>query len=89
MEQLNFKMKKLCSETLKTLINELNRPGCAYSEKRFCEQAFALWYANIAKVQIVHFVHNKVVLLTRRRSEQGARNCHQRIFREVWNHVEK
>ena len=27
MEQWNFKIKKLCSETLKTLINELNRPG--------------------------------------------------------------
>ena len=27
MKQWNFKMKNLCSETLKTLINELNRPG--------------------------------------------------------------
>ena len=27
MKQSNFKMKNLCSETLKTLINELNRPA--------------------------------------------------------------
>ena len=30
MKQWDFKMKKLCSETLKTLINELNKPGSAY-----------------------------------------------------------
>ena len=39
MKQSNFKMKKLCSETLKTLINELNRPGNAllrnFSEKNY------------------------------------------------------
>ena len=29
MKQGNFKMKKLCSEILKALINELNRPGSA------------------------------------------------------------
>ena len=27
MKQWNFRMKKLCPETVKTLINELNRPG--------------------------------------------------------------
>ena len=27
MKQWNFKIKKLSSETLKNLINELNRPG--------------------------------------------------------------
>ena len=39
MKQSNFKMKKLFSETLKTLINELNRPDNAllrnFSEKSY------------------------------------------------------
>ena len=39
---------------------------------------------NIEKVEISHFLHNKVALLTRRRSEWGLRNRHLRIFRKVW-----
>ena len=36
-------MKTLCSETLKTLINELNRPGSAYlSEKLLRKKLFIL-----------------------------------------------
>ena len=70
MKQLNFQMKKLTSETLQTLINELKRPASAlvrnFSEKKI--------------------LHDKVVLLTRRCSEWGTRNHHQIIFWKGFNH---
>ena len=41
------------------------------------------YYTNIDKVKMFHVLHNKVALLTRRRSERGTRNRHQRTFRKV------
>ena len=40
-------------------------------------------YYNIDKVKIFCVIHDKVALLTRRCSEWGTRNRHQRIFRKV------
>ena len=45
MKQSNFKMKKLCSETLKTLINELNRPGNALLRMRNFSEKNYLYYS--------------------------------------------
>ena len=43
MKQWNFKMKKLFSETLKTLIIEVDKPGrCAY-EKLLRKKLFVLY----------------------------------------------
>ena len=53
--------------------------------KRLRKNLFVLYsiYTNIAKVEMFHVLRNKVALLTRSHSEQGTRNCHQRIFRKV------
>ena len=80
MKQWNSKMKKACLETLKTLINELNRPGISDTLLR----KKLLVYTNIDKVEIFHVLCNKVALLTMRHSQRGARNRHQRVFRKVW-----
>ena len=85
MKQWNFKIKKLCSETLKTLINELNRPASSAYARDLSEKSY-LYYnipANINKFKEFCISHNKVALLTRRHSEQGTRNRHQRVFRKV------
>ena len=72
-------MKTFCSETPKTLINELNR----LDEKLIKKKVFVLEHTIIDKVKIYCVMHNKVALLTRRRSEQRTINRHQRIFRKL------
>ena len=44
MKQLNVKLRKLCSETFKTLINELNRPAsqAVHSVKLLQKKLFVL-----------------------------------------------
>ena len=74
-------MKKLCSKTLKTLINELDKPVYCIREKLLRKKPFVLKYTNIEKVDIF-ILHDKVALLMRRRSERGTRNCQQSIFRK-------
>ena len=41
-------------------------------------------FTNNETVEIFQVLHDKVALLTRRRSEQGARNCEETLFRKVW-----
>ena len=77
-------MKKLCSETLKTLIIELNRPSSQAVNKRETYQKKAinsilLQYNNIGKVKIFCVLRD---LLTRC-SEWETRNRRQIIFRKV------
>ena len=57
-----------------------NRPAVSASEKLRKKQYVCIiyTYTNIDKV-----IHNEVVLLTRKCSEWGTRNCHQRMFRKV------
>ena len=77
-------MKKSCSKTLKTLINELNRP--VGFVRNFSVKSY-LHYSktnNIGKVEIFHVLHDKVALLMKRRYEHGTKNSHQKIFRKVW-----
>ena len=77
-------MKKSCSKTLKTLINELNRP--VGFVRNFSVKSY-LHYSktnNIGKVEIFHVLHDKVALLMKRRYERGTKNSHQKIFRKVW-----
>ena len=64
-------MNKLCSQIFKTLINELNRPGSAQG-KNFSEKS----YIYVDKNEIFLVLHDKVALLTSRRSELGARDRH-------------
>ena len=79
MKQANFRMKKLWSKTLKTLVNELKKKQC------ICEKLLKknyLYYSkasNTENVEIFHSLHDKVALLTRRRSERGTRNRHRKI----------
>ena len=54
-------------------MKNLSERSCLYYRKT----------SNIEKVEIIHVLHNKVTLLMRRRSEQGTRNCHKNIFRNV------
>ena len=76
-------MKTLCPETLKSLINELNRPGSA-SVRNFSGKSYLYYnFPNINNAEIFYALHDKVALLTRRRSELGKRNCHQIIVRNV------
>ena len=81
-------MKKLCSKTLKTLINEWSRPvhkRKASQKRAICILYFCIAkYTNTEKVEIFHVLHNQGALLMKRRSEWGTRNCHQVIFRKVW-----
>ena len=55
MKQWHFKMKKLCSKTLKSLINKLNRPA-HYVRNVIRKKLFVLYIAsilpNIEKVEI-------------------------------------
>ena len=82
MKQWHFKIKKLCSKTLKTLTNELNRPVLLkweFSQKKaICIIVYSYW-----KNQNISCLTDKVLLMMRRRSECGTRNRHQRIFRKV------
>ena len=81
MKQWNSKMKKLCSEPLKTLFNELNRPGRAWF-RNFSENSY-LHYSILALTKLKYFVlRDKVLLVTKRRSERETRNRHQRVFRK-------
>ena len=68
MKQRNF---KLCSKTLKTLINEPNQP---VHDKLLRKNLFVLQYTNIEKVEIFDVLHDKVVLLMRGRFKRGTRN---------------
>ena len=76
-------MKKLCSKTLKTLINELK-------DQCICEKLLEknyLYYSkasNTENGEIFHGLHNKVALLMRRLSERETRNRHQKNFEKVW-----
>ena len=55
MKQWNFKMKKLYSKTLKTLINELNRPVHECKWETFQKKAICiLIYYNIEEAEISH-----------------------------------
>ena len=72
-------MKKLCSETLKPL-NKLSRRG----EKLRRKKVFVvLQYTKVDKVKIFCVLHDKVALLTRRRSERGTRNRYKIISRKL------
>ena len=68
MKERNF---KLCSKTLKTLINELSKP---VHDKLLRKNLFVLQYTNIEKVEIFDVLHDKVVLLMRGRFKRGTRN---------------
>ena len=83
MKQWRFKMKKLCPETLKSLINELNRPGSTSVRNVSGKSYLSYNFPNINNTEIFYVLLDKVALLTRRRSELGKRNCHQKIFRKV------
>ena len=60
--------------------NELNRLG----EKLFRKKVFVLSHTNIDKVKIFYVLHDQVALLTRRCSELGTRNRHQRIVKKIF-----
>ena len=83
MKQWNFKMKKLCTEKFKTLVNvnELNQ--AVHKRENSQNKAIFIIVYNIEEVEILHVSHNKVALLTTRRSERWTRNCHQITFRKV------
>ena len=63
-------MKKLCSKTLKSLINELNKP-MGYV-RNFSGKSY-LYYSktnNIEEVEMFLALHDKVALLMKRRYER-------------------
>ena len=67
--------------------NECLKPWCTcIREKLLKKKSFC--NTNIEKIEILHVLHDTVALLMRRRSERGARNCHQIIFRKFWT-IEK
>ena len=70
--------KSYAQKHLKTLINELNRLG----EKLIRKEVLVLWYTNIDKVTIFCVLHDKVALLTRRRSERATRNREEITLRK-------
>ena len=76
-------MKEVMRKILKPLINKLSRTSAkvrSFSERSYlCHSILTL-----TKVEIFHDLHKKAALLTMRRSEWGARNCHQIILRKVW-----
>ena len=82
MKQWHFKMKKLCKEKFKILVNvnELNQ--AVHKRENSQNKAIIIVY-NIEEVEILHVSHNKVALLTKRRSERWTRNCQQITFRKV------
>ena len=77
MKQWHFKMKKLCKEKFKILVNvnELNQ--AVHKRENSQNKAIIIVY-NIEEVEILHVSHNKVALLTKRRSERW-----QITFRKV------
>ena len=70
--------KSYAQKHLKTLINELNRLG----EKLIRKEVLVLWYTNIDKVTIFCVLHDKVALLTRRRSGRATRNREEITLRK-------
>ena len=67
-------------------VNELEQTSSqSITQKLFRKKLFALCYidTDIDKVKIFCVLHDKVALLTRRCSERGTRNRHQRVFRKV------
>ena len=44
---------------------------------------FVIWCTNIEKVEIFHDLHDKVVVIMRRRSKWGTGNRRQKDFRKV------
>ena len=63
-----------------------SRPAVSASEKLPREKLYICimyTYTNIDKVKIFCVIHNEDALLTRKCSEWGTRNCHQRMFRKV------
>ena len=62
-------MKKLCKEKFKILVNvnELNQ--AVHKRENSQNKAIIIVY-NIEEVEILHVSHNKVALLTKRRSER-------------------
>ena len=81
LKQWNFKMKKLCSKMLKSLINELNKPvhkrETSYTVTSY---SYTETSTDIEKIEIFHACLEKVALLMRRNSERGTRNRHQWPF---------
>ena len=65
---------ELCSETLKTLrMNWTDQ--CMSVENLMPKKMFILQYTDNSKVEKFHLSYNKVATITRRWSEQGAKNC--------------
>ena len=63
-----------------------NKPAVSASEKLLRKKQYICIiynYTNIDKVKIFCAIHNEVAPLTRKCSEWGTRNCHQRMFRKV------
>ena len=73
MKQTNFKMKTLCSETLKILINELNRPGSAQSN--FSEKSY-LYYTILTKVALLTATR----ILSDRNKKSSPNNFYRKIL---------
>ena len=68
------------------LLMNWNRPAVSAGEKLLRKKLYICiiyTYTNIDKVKIFYVIHNEVALLTRKCSERGTRNCHQRMFRKV------
>ena len=61
-----------------------SRPAVSAQVINFLEKIYLYYtYSNIDEVKIFCVLHDKIALLTRICSEQGTRNCHERIFRKA------
>ena len=75
-------LKKLYLEVIKlrSIMKHWN-----FKIKKLCSKPILkTWLLLLKKIEIFHVLHDKVLLLTKRRSLWETRNCQQRIFRKVW-----
>ena len=68
------------------LLMNWNRPAESASEKLLRKKLYICIiyaYTNTDQVKIFCVIHSEVALLTRKCTEWGTRNCHQRMFKKV------
>ena len=67
---MKLQNEKLCSKTFQTLINEVNKLEQSCISEKLIRKKIVLQFANIEKVEILHVIHDKAVLLMRTHSER-------------------
>ena len=84
MKTTHFELSELEQTTKLSELEQTSSKCISDSEKRLRKKLYVCIIPILTLTESKHFViHDKVALLTRRCSDWGTRNRHQRIFRKV------